>query len=126
MTFWFEAPGYVVQEKSFLSREPVAGSIYMVLICLIIVLGTAGNILILGAVYVSKVSLITFSLSPLAFCLLLTSVSLLPFLFCQLSHFFSFLFFNHQPNLPTLSYKSLSLLLARLHLIPLIFPVAGS
>lgn len=58
MTFWFEAPGYVVEEKSFLSREPAAGSIYMILICLIIVLGTVGNILILGAVYVSKVNLI--------------------------------------------------------------------
>lgn len=54
--FWFNAPGYVVQNSSFLIRQPEVGICYLTLVSLLIVIGTAGNILILGAVYVSKVS----------------------------------------------------------------------
>ena len=55
MGFWFEEPGYVVQNTSFASREPVAVTFYFVCIGFSIFIGTFGNILILGAIYVSKV-----------------------------------------------------------------------
>ena len=53
--YWFEEPGYVIQTSSFASRQPIAATLYFIFIGISILIGTVGNILILGAIYVSKV-----------------------------------------------------------------------
>ena len=58
--YWFEEPGYVIQTSSFASRQPIAATLYFICIGISILIGTVGNIFILGAIYVSKVGLIIY------------------------------------------------------------------
>ena len=60
MRFWFEQPGYVVQNTSFATREPAAATVYVICVGISILLGSIGNVLILGAIYVSEVRNNTF------------------------------------------------------------------
>ena len=55
MGYWFEGTGYVIQNTSFVAKQPVPAAFYLFFVGFSTVVGSTGNILILGAIYVSKV-----------------------------------------------------------------------
>lgn len=56
MTFWFEEPNYVVEERTYTEKHPYIAIPYLLGISLAVLVGTTGNILIIGAIYVSEVT----------------------------------------------------------------------
>lgn len=58
MTFWFEEPGYVMSKGTMVENQPLVAILYLIGISFTVLAGSLGNIMVLGAIYVNKVSYI--------------------------------------------------------------------
>lgn len=55
MTYWFEEFNYTIEQETLTSTKPLVAIPYLIGITIAVVAGTAGNVLIIGAIYVSEV-----------------------------------------------------------------------
>lgn len=55
MTYWFEEFNYTIEQGTLTNTNPLVAIPYLVGIIIAVVAGTAGNVLIIGAIYVSEV-----------------------------------------------------------------------
>ena len=56
MNFWFEDPGYIIEHQNLFAKNPTIAVPYLIGISIALIVGSVGNIMIVGAIYVSKVT----------------------------------------------------------------------
>jgi hypothetical protein len=55
MIYWFEEPGYVINNKTLVESYPALGIIYLIGMSFTFTVGTVGNISVIGAIFVNQV-----------------------------------------------------------------------